>query len=285
MESRKTSRKGRRDEDSGADKWHVPGASDTGAANGEVSQEEYMNRDSRTAKKMDALEPDAFAFFNAAAQDGLAPKNFVSLEALRAVAVKQGKPLSMEQLSAYYGADASAERPVMECSVCGKTAVARVWAIASKGAIVADRDSAEGKPLLVGTFVKRYNASGEPIAMVGCGSPARTDSCLMFLREVKETRDGVDGAGNKVNVPVLFTDRYNRPKRLPSLPYAKVVEEIAKETTRRAERQNDEQSRLARLGGLVNRERTTGQSPYRFDPRTPRGQRRDGGTTPHDRGR
>jgi len=39
-------------------------------------------------RKMDALEPDAFAFFNAAAEDGLAPKHFVSLEALRAVAVK-----------------------------------------------------------------------------------------------------------------------------------------------------------------------------------------------------
>ena len=237
-------------------------------------------------RKMDALEPDAFAFFNAAAEDGLAPKHFVSLEALRAVAVKQDKPLSQEQFGAYYGADAQAPQSVMECSVCGKPAVARVWAIASKGAIVAARDSPEGKPLLVGTFVKRYNAkTGEPIAMVGCGSPARTDSCLMFLREVKETRDGVDGAGNNVKVPVLFTDRYNRPKRLPSLPYAKVMEEIASETTRRAERQNDEQSRLTRLGGLVNRERTTGQSPYRFDPKTPRGQRRDGGTTPHDRGR
>ena len=254
----------------------------------ELEQDEQARLMGETGglKKMDAFEPDAHQAYVTPEADGLAPKHFVSLEALRKKAQAQGKPLSMEQFAAYYGADVTAPKPVTECSVCSKTAVARVWAIAAKGEIVADRDSAEGKPLLVGTFVKRYNAkTGEPIAMVGCGSPARTDSCLMFLREVKETRDGVDGAGNNVKVPVLFTDRYNRPKRLPSLPYAKVMEEIASETTRRAERQNDEQSRLTRLGGLVNRERTTGQSPYRFDPKTPRGQRRDGGTTPHDRGR
>ena len=251
----------------------------------ELEQDEQARLMGETGglKKMDAFEPDAHQAYVTPEADGLAPKHFVSLEALRKKAQAQGKPLSMEQFAAYYGADVTAPKPVTECSVCSKTAVARVWAIAPKGEIVADRDSAEGKPLLVGSFVKRYNAAGLPIAMIGCGSPARSDSCLMFLREVKEIRDGEDGSGNKVKVPVLFTDRYNRPKRLPSLPYAKVTEEIASETTRRAERQSDEQSRLARLGGLVNRPRT-GQG-YHFDPRTPRGQRRDGGPTPHGLGR
>lgn len=231
-------------------------------------------------KKVLALEPDAYAFCLKAEADGLAPKHFVSLDAMRVVAAKQGKPLSLEQLSTYYRADDTAPQAVVECAVDGKPAVARVWAIAPKGEFMTDRDSTDGLPLMAGIFVDRFDADGRPQALAGCGSPFDQNSCLSFLRTVRSVTKGKDSQGREIDIPVPFINQATgRRKSLPSMPHAKAMADVAQLSGR----QNEQQSRITRLGGLVNRSRPTGQDPFR--PNTPRGQRRDGGTTPHGFGR
>lgn len=244
-----------------------------------AEQAEAMKERGETVEKIRALEPDAQKVFNTAAADGLPFGAFMSYQALEEVARKQGKPLSMEQLAVYAGEDETMEEGGTVCWLCAKPVMRRKWAVSSKGQFIIDRESADGGPLLVAAVVKRYDSHGEPFVAPACGglftqdgSPDR-NSCLAFTREVREL-----GEGGK---PVFFvsSDGRRRPLRLGL--YGRIAAEVEAEKVRRTERMDDRQARLNTLGGIVNRQRGAG-GQHAFDPQTPRGQRRDGGLTPHN---
>ena len=224
------------------------------------------------SKPVKVFEEDAREFANTPEADGYAPYQFLPRHAFEKMAREQGKPVSKEQVLAYYGVDETMPEGA-KCWLCDTITVPRKWAVANKGGFVADRDSEGGTPLFVAAVTKRYDKDNRPFVAVACGSPFEQDSHLTLTREVKRT--DADGT------PVYFRDGRGEVRPLRLGLYAKAKADVDLELGK----VSGTQAAISRLGGLVNRERTTGQSPYRFDPKTPRGQRRDGGTTPHDRGR
>jgi hypothetical protein len=219
---------------------------------------EIESKEKESKERLRPLEPEAYTFYTTPEEDGLAPKDFIQLSALRKEAERRGRSLSLEELRLYYGRDETSPAEP-ECAVCGRRFVPRVWAIGSTDGIVVDRDS--GKPLLAGAYVVRYSES-KPQPIPACGSPFNQKSCLSLLRQVWAV--GEDG-------PIFGN------KALPAMPY----ERAAKRADQLLRQQEENNQRLARLGGLINRPRLGG--PFR--PSTPRGQRRGGGNTPHNWGR
>lgn len=222
------------------------------------------------SKQVKVFEDEAREFANAPEADGYAPYQFLPRHAFEKMAREQGKPVSKEQVLAHYGVDETMPEGAV-CWLCDTIVVPRRWAIANKGGFVVDRDSTDGALLFVAATTKRYDKDNRPFVAVACGSLFDPDSHLTLTREVKRT--GPDGT------PVYFRDERGEVRPLRLNLYAKVRAEVDAELGKLS----GTQATIARLGGLVNRPRTG--PGYRFDPRTPRGQRRDGGTTSHDRGR
>lgn len=263
----KHGKKGQRTEDPDVDKNRE-------AARAEQNQlmRERGEGEADTSKPVSVFEPDAREFANALEADGFAPYQFLPRHAFEKMARKQGKPVSKEQVISYYGVDDTMPEGAT-CWLCDKNVVARKWAVSTKGGFVADRDSTDGAPLFVAAVTKRYNKGDRPFAAVACGSPFDPDSHLTLTREVKRTE--ADGT------PVYFRDERGevKPRRLGL--YGRVKADVDAELSR----QSGTQEAISRLGGLVNRQRPAGGRPGGFRPSTPRGQRRDGGPTPHNQGR